>query len=219
MALELRRHAQPAHLGGAPRRNLDELDGRAEVVERHGEAGRRLLQPEGPLEDAVAAVDADARAAHVGRPEKREAHDVVPMHVRHEDVDRGGTARLAREHVLAEGARAASHVADEVLLAPGLELHARRMAAEGVAHGEGQRLGSELVRLAVGGKAPALRRDQRPREPVADVGGGESDGDRAARTPEAYAHRALSPGRRRQARPAKPRRAPRASCYRPAAPG
>src|SRR5439155_5550947 len=65
MALELRRHAQPAYFRRAPRRDLDELDGRAEVVERHWEAGRRLLQPEGPLEDAVAAVDADARAAHV----------------------------------------------------------------------------------------------------------------------------------------------------------
>src|SRR5207249_1598429 len=72
MALDLGRHAYAAGRIGLARHELHELDLRGQLVERYREARRRLLQPQRLLQDVVAAVDADSRPRHVGRPERLE---------------------------------------------------------------------------------------------------------------------------------------------------
>jgi len=219
VALQLRRHLHAADFERVSTREAQERDVGVELLERHREAGRRLLQAKRLLEDVMAAVDADLRAAPVSGTEEGKPHDVVPVRVRHEHVDGRRASALARHDVIAEGARAATHVADEVLVRSQVELDARGVAAVGMAEREGQLGAGEGIGLAIGGEAPAGSGDQRLRQLVADVGRGQADRDGAARTPEAYAHRALSPGRRPAPPAATPRRAPRVSCRTPAAPG
>ena len=68
--LQVRRHREAVHLVGLVGLELHELDRGAELLPPHREAGRRLLQAEGLLEDVVAAVDADLRPRHVRGPKK-----------------------------------------------------------------------------------------------------------------------------------------------------
>src|SRR5258706_5295343 len=140
------------------------------------------------LQHVVAAVDADLRAGDVRGAEEGETHDVVPVHVGHEDVHRGGLARLAGEHVHAERPRAAAHVADVVLVAGQLDLHAGRVAAEGVREREVELLGRVGVRFLVARESLARGLHQRLRELVADIGGREVARIRPAGAPEAHAH-------------------------------
>src|SRR5260221_12924104 len=102
--------------------------------------------------------------------------------------------------MLAEGARTAAHVADEVFVMPGVELDAGGVSAERVADRERQVLLGKRIGIAVGIEALSRRRDERAGKLVAHVGDGKADRDGAARTPETYAHGPLNLCRR----PARP---------------
>ena len=102
---------------------MDELDVAPKHREVHRKRRRVLLPPQRRLELLVAAVDAHPVARDVGRREERQAHDVVPVQVRHEDViglRRDGA--VPRERRLAERPHAAAQVAQHVFRAAGLDL-------------------------------------------------------------------------------------------------
>src|SRR5678815_3397580 len=110
---------------------MEELDIRLEVREGHGKRRWVHLPPQCRLELAVATVDAHPVAGNVGRREERQAHDVVPVQVRHEDVIRLRRGRpVPRYGRLSERSRAAAQVAEHVMRAVGLDLHAGSMATE-----------------------------------------------------------------------------------------
>src|SRR5260221_9712070 len=94
--------------------------------------------------------------------------------------------------MLAEGARTAAHVADEVFVMPGVELDTGGVSAESVADRERQVLLGKRIGIAVGNEALARSRDERAGKLVAHVGDGKADRDGAARTPETYAHGPLA---------------------------
>ena len=99
--------------------------------------------------------------------------------------------------MLAEGARAAAHVADEVLAGVALAAVSSSTQEEWppkVWLSENSKLlGDEGLRLAGRVEACGAAPHQRARQPVAHVAPGERDGDRAARPPEAHAHGRLAP--------------------------
>src|SRR6266850_5229522 len=69
-------------------------------------------------------------AGHVRGREERETHDVVPMHMGHEDVV--GLRRrspMTRQDGLPEGSHAASEITQDVMRIAGLELDTRRMSS------------------------------------------------------------------------------------------
>ena len=206
--LQLRSDGDSRHLCRLSRRKPHELDVRRELVEGNRKAGRGLLQAEGLLEDLVAAVNPDAHAWHVGGPEKREAHDMVPMHVRHEHIHGRRPAGVAGQDVLAERPCAAAHVAHEIFVASGLELHAGGVSAVGAANREGQVLLDELVRFRHGIELPAIAGHQGLHQPVPQVPPGQRDRNRAACTPEPDPH--VRPDRRPERIPATATRALRA---------
>ena len=103
----------------------DEFDVGAERREVHRKRGRGLLPPQRRFEHGVAAVDANAVAGHVGGREERQAHDVVPVHMGHEDViGLRRRRRDARCAALAERSHAAAEVAQDVIRTAGLDLDA-----------------------------------------------------------------------------------------------
>jgi hypothetical protein len=70
--------------------------------------------------------------------EKRETHNVVPMHMRHKEIVGLRLCRPMFAHeMLAEAAQAGSHVANGVEISPD-DFHAGRVAAVAVAQGEVQ---------------------------------------------------------------------------------
>src|SRR5690242_21682249 len=80
----------------------------------------------------MATVDANAIAANVRRREKREPHDVVPVHVGHEHMVGLRRARaVTRDRTLTERANARAEVAEHVFRGAGLDLDAWTMAAVG----------------------------------------------------------------------------------------
>ena len=140
----------------------------------------------------MAAVDADAVARNVGRREERQPHDVVPVHVGHEDVIGLRRRRtVARERRLPERAHAAAEIAEHVVGPAGLDLDAGRVAAVGSGH----RRTRGRRRSARASASDAKVRPDAPRSAATifwrTAGGGERDRQRAARAPEADAlHRA-----------------------------
>ena len=83
-------------------------------------------------------VNADFRARHVGGTEKRKTHNVVPVHMRHENIHRRRAPVLLGQHMCAERSRATAHIADVVLVASQIEFNARRMTAKSIANGKRQ---------------------------------------------------------------------------------
>ena len=84
-------------------------------------------------------MNADDVAGDVGLRKEREPHDMVPMHMRHENVDAVFPRRaLPRNQAIAEFAHARPEIADHVLVARTRDLDATRVAAEGAPDGERQ---------------------------------------------------------------------------------
>ncbi len=154
------------------------------AVKSDRERRRGLLSPERFLEDLVPAVDVDAVARNVGRSEEREPHDVVPVHVRHEDVIRlRRFGAMTRHRLLAEGPHARTQVAQHVIGTPGFQFDAGSMSAVAPSNREAHAVdvgGDFIVRCEV----PAGRSAQRADQLVAHAGCGQCDGQGTARTPE-----------------------------------
>ena len=155
--------------------------------ELHRKRRRGLLATERQLQFFVTAVDPDAIARNVRRREKGKAHDVVPVHVGHEDVIRlRRRGAMARERLLAERTHARAEVAQHVLGAAGLDLDA--------------------------GGVPAVAPGDRQSEAVDEGCPGRRRKRRSCRTQRA-APRSPCPGRRpRSARPEGNRACPRTVC-------
>ena len=115
---------------------FDEFNPARKRFEVDREVGRGMLEPKGLLDHVMAAVNPNLRTGGVGRSEKREAHDVVPMHMGHEYIYDHGLRRLARHDVLAESPSAAAHVAHQVFGTSGLDFHAGGMSAIGLRYRE-----------------------------------------------------------------------------------
>ena len=167
------------------------------LQEREVHRKRRLvlLPPQRRLEPRMAAVDADAVAGNVRGREERQPHDVIPVHMGHEDVIRLRRLRaVARERRLAERARAAPQVADDVLRLAGLDLDAGRVSAVGPDFREGEAVD---VALDVGIRPESAARcaAQRGNDLVAHDGRGERDRERPARAPEPDAFHRAAGGR------------------------
>jgi hypothetical protein len=127
--LQHRRHFHAGDLVRLVGDEMDELDVGLQEREVHGKRRLILLPPERRLEPRMAAVDAHAVAGNVRGREERQPHDVVPVHVGHEDVI--GLRRLRavpRDRGLPERARAAPQVADDVFRLARLDLDARPCA-------------------------------------------------------------------------------------------
>ena len=183
---------------------------RAEDREVDRERRLLLLPAQRRFEVGVAAVDHDAVARDEGRHEERQAHDVVPVQVRQEDVVGLGRRPRARHRGLAEGAQAAAQVADHVVGAAGLDLDARGVAAVGAGSVKARpsRKRSSRRRWRTAGRARAR---SAARNLCAHAGGGQRDRQRAAGAPEAHAlHGAPAPRvggeRRPNSAPARRRR-------------
>ena len=161
----------------------NEFDVRAQRGKIHGERRCAVLSPQSLLESGVPAIDAEPVAFEIGGGEKRKPHDVVPMHVGHEDVIRLRRSRVARHGLLAEGAHAAAEVAEDVLGTSRFDLDARAVTAIGAGHGdiEAVDIGIELTVRCKG--APG-RAAQRSHYLLADLGRGEGDRQRSAGAPE-----------------------------------
>ena len=120
----------------------------AERGELDREAGRGVLSAQRLLELGVAAVDPDPVARREGRHEERKAHDVIPVHVRHQDVVRLRLGRAVLGHRAdGEFASAGAEVAEQVLGPARVDLDAGGVAAEGRRLGEAQLLVAEGRRL------------------------------------------------------------------------
>src|SRR5438105_4816003 len=82
---------------------LNELDGRGERAEIDRKARVRLLSMQCLPKDRVTAVNADHIARDVCRAKEREPHDVVPMHMRQQDVETMRSLRpVLRQYMVAE---------------------------------------------------------------------------------------------------------------------
>ena len=174
----------PAMSYGSPGCQPREFDVRGEDREIHRERRRSLLSPECLFEYLVPAVDANAVTWNVGWGEEGKPHDVVPMHVGHEDVIGLRRCRaVARHHLLAERPHTRAEVAQHILGAAGFDLDARGVSAVGAGDGQAKAvdIGTELV--IRGERAPG-RIAQCPDHLVADCGRGQRDGQRSARAPE-----------------------------------
>src|SRR5437762_8513827 len=80
------RHAQPGNLMPFARIQRNELDARTKRRKIDRKRWRRLLSAQRRLEVGMSTVEEQPIAGNVRRPEKRQPHDVVPMHMGHEDV-------------------------------------------------------------------------------------------------------------------------------------
>ena len=187
MALQHRRDADAADLVPLPGSQAHELELRIEDRKVDREGGRLLLPAQRCFQAIVAAVDHDTVAGHEGRHEERQPHDVVPVQMGQEDVKglRGAAVLLHRG--LAEGAQAAAHVADEVVEAAGLDLHAGGVAAVGALGREGQ-AGDDALHVGLGVERSAARGKQRGLQFLAHAVGRERHRQRAARAPKVHAH-------------------------------
>ena len=138
---------------------MNEFESGAEGFERDGEGDRLLLATQGLFGVWVAGMDNDGRAGIEGRREIRQAHDVVPMHVGHEEVEDPGMALgAAAIGAMAEIPKARSHVADKEGVVPRFDLDAGGCAAVAaigreveIRAGEFRRLGLIAERAATGG--------------------------------------------------------------------
>src|SRR5690606_21730333 len=137
-----------------------------------------------------------------GGGEEGEPHEVIPVKVRHEDVDQGRAASPPRLDVRAEWARTASHVAYEVLIpgARGHHLHAGGMAAEGTAEGSREPVLDECARFLDAVELRVMGEHERLRKAVAQVARGERHRQRSSGAPEAHAHGAQPPSKAAAAR-------------------
>ena len=164
-----------------------ELDRRAERVERDRERRRAVLAPECCPHEILARVDANRVARDVGRREKREAHDVIPVQVRHHDVIRMlRTRAVAREHGVAEDAQPRTRVAEQKLGIARIDLHARRVSAERPADREGQLVRDERVDGRIVGEIAATRAHERRADLGAYGRRVERGRQRTARAPEVH---------------------------------
>ena len=136
----------------------NELDGGAKGREIDGKRRRRLLAAQRRFEPRMSAIDVKAVAGDVSGAEKRQSHDVVPVHVGHEDVIRLRRRRVvARERRFAERPHAAAEIAQHVIRSAGLDLDARRMTAVSPADGKVEVL-DKVRRLRIIGEASPVRR-------------------------------------------------------------
>src|SRR5262249_62184873 len=95
-----------------------------------GHGGRHLRPLWLFIEHPRTAVNADAVAGYVRRSEEREPHDVVPVHVRHEDVVGLRRRRaVAGKRFLAEGTHAGAQIAENIFRTTGFDLDAGAVAA------------------------------------------------------------------------------------------
>ena len=103
-------------------------------VQRDGKERRRHLLFENGPDVRMPSVDEDAVAGDVGRREKGETLDVVPVKMRHEDMKSGRKGHLAPlvpfHDVLAKVPETAARIADHEGVAAG-DLHAGSVAPEG----------------------------------------------------------------------------------------
>src|SRR5215510_3221357 len=102
----------------------------SQILPIHRKAGSCVLPVKCLLQDreSVTPIDTNGIAWNVGGREKGEPHDVIPMHMGHEEVIdlRGAWAVLAHD-LLPKAAQTRAHVADHVLCAAN-EFHTRRVA-------------------------------------------------------------------------------------------
>ena len=104
-------------------RQLNEFHVRGHLVEFNRKARWCLLQTEGVLKHVVTAMKADFRSGNIRRAEERKTHDVVPVHMRHENIYRCRSAMLSGQQVRTERTRAAAHVADVILVTAEIKFH------------------------------------------------------------------------------------------------
>src|SRR5258708_1013923 len=162
MVLQNRRHRQAVDLVRAPWFQLDEFNAGSERSKVDREAGIRLLTNENVAHRPVAAVNPDHVAGNIGRREKREPHDVVPMRMRQKYVEpRFLRGTMLRDQRVSELAHPRPEIAQHILVATGFDLDAARIAAVGAANREREFIRDEAVdRLGTVELVPALS-DQR----------------------------------------------------------
>jgi len=111
---------------------LDEVDVRAEILELDGKVRVLHLAGEGTFQGSVqtpCAVDPEAAARDVGGHEEGEALNMVPVGVRHQDVNRRERAPAA-ENVEAQRSGPGAAVEDKDLAVFGAQLNTVRVAPE-----------------------------------------------------------------------------------------
>jgi hypothetical protein len=174
------------------RMKVNEFDVGAERGEIHRERRGGLLAAERLFQFPVTAVDPYAVARDVRRREEGEPHDVVPVHVRHEDmVGLRRRRAMPRERLLAERTHAGAQVAQHVVGSAGFDFDAGRVPAVASGNRQAQAV-DEGCEVGVGGERLAGRGAQCRHDLVAYADGGQRDGQRTARAPEAYAHHAAA---------------------------
>src|SRR5256884_2113956 len=195
MALKLRGHAPSCDLIASARLECDEFYRGPEAIKRHRETGRVLLAAKRFLEISVTAVNQNPVSRDVGRGEKGEAHDVVPvkMGLEHvEDVGLGGT--VTGDYMVSERAYAAPEIAQNMLVVTRIELHAGGIASESVRDGEIKLGVDPSPRLFLRVETLTRSRDYRMSKLVPDRRGVQGDGDGTARSPERDPKRHRSSG-------------------------
>src|SRR5215471_15024331 len=139
MILQNGPHRQSIDLVTMVRFQFDEFDGRRQIAKIDRKAGVGLLAHKGFAHHLMASVNADYVARNEGGSEEREAHDVVPVKMRHEDIEAmlaGGT-KLG-DQAVAEFARSRTQVAQHELVAASNQFHATGIAAVCAGYGKWQ---------------------------------------------------------------------------------
>ena len=80
---------------------------------------------------------------------------MIPVHVGQKDVVHVARPAVGKD-LLAELARAAAQIAEHQLIAPAVDLHARRVAAVGAGGGEVELAVEEVLHCRAVGKAAAI---------------------------------------------------------------
>ena len=131
----------------------------------------------------MAAIDVDVLARYIGRHEKREAHDVVPMQMGHEDMEVAGLAAQAAQRIVAGQSRAGTHVQQYDVIAGRAQFHARRISAVGAADAKRQAV-YKALRFFQAVEVEACARNQSGRQLRAQLRHAKRRGKGATSAPE-----------------------------------
>ncbi len=122
-----------------------ELDIRCHCPQWHRKEGSVLLSDEGLFELVVVTVDVDLVARDIGRGEEREALDVIPVEVGHEEMDAQPLPGASFHQMLPEVTNPRARVEDDEVGGAGADLDARRVASVARAYVERELALDEVV--------------------------------------------------------------------------
>src|SRR4051812_15904893 len=168
----------------------DEADVRFPGIEGSREKRLVLLSPKRLFGVVVAGMNHDFRVRIERRQEGREAHDMVPVHMRQEEIIFLRTPIPASPgRIAAHFLQSAAHVADEIGMLAAIDLDAAGCAAIGRSRGEIELVIDETARVLAIGKGFAARGHKHIDDLASNVARGDRYRQRSSRSPETHCDR------------------------------